>query len=72
MIQFESNLRIGFRHKKDIDLFCGAPKDYSDDYEKHFITFEKYSKMPLEMRVLKEKMMKDAVESPKKADELKH
>ena len=67
-MEIESNLRIGFRHKKVQDLICGSPPDYTTDYERHFITFEKYSRMPLAMRLQKEKLMKETMEDPTKAE----
>ena len=67
-MEVESNLRIGFRHKKVQDLICGSPPQFTTDYESHVVTFEKYSRMPLNMRLQKEKLLKDIIEDPKKAE----
>ena len=70
-IQIESNLRIGFEHTKEPELYCGAKRNYND-FEKHSITFEKYAHMPIELRVKKDKMMEEAMKSKAKYEELKH
>ncbi len=53
-IEFSSNIRIGIEHKQDQKLILGAGEDYAD-FESHIVTFERYVKMPQEMRVLKRK-----------------
>ena len=70
-IQIESNLRLGFEHKLNGNLYCGSEKDFND-FEKHSVTFEKYVRMPLEMRVKKEKIMEEALKTKEKLQDLKH
>jgi hypothetical protein len=49
----------------------GASKDFSD-YESHIITFERYVKMPLEMRLLKRKQDLEVPDSIQKAKQIKN
>ena len=71
-IQFTSNLRLGLEHKVAPDkLMIGAPREYSKEYETHFLRFERYVKMPLEMRLTKDKLMQDARENQDTAEKLR-
>jgi hypothetical protein len=44
---------------------------FPKEYENHVIRFERYFKLPMELRVIKEKMQKDAMTDPKKLKELR-
>ena len=70
-IQFSSNLRIGIRHKDDKTLTIGAPLEFYKEYENHVLRFERYYKLPLELRVLRDKMQKEAMHDPKKFQQLR-
>ena len=52
-------------------LTIGAPQMFHKEYENHVLRFERYFKLPLELRVIKEKMQKDAMMDPKKLKELR-
>ena len=66
-------MRLGLEHIKDSEkLFLGAPKGYTAYYETHILRFERYVKMPLEMQVSKEKLVKEARENMEKAGQLKN
>lgn len=52
-------------------LTIGAPSQYNREYENHVLRFERYFKLPLELRVLKDKLMKEAVNDPKRLKELR-
>lgn len=68
-IQFTSNLRLGIEHTKASDkLFLGVPKDHTSMFETHFLRFERYVKMPLEMRLAKEKLVTEAQQDKDKAE----
>lgn len=72
-IQFTSNLRLGLQHKNASEkLYLGAPKSITSEFETHFIRFERYVKMPLEMRLAKEKLLSEAQENREKAELMKH
>ena len=64
-------MRLGIEHKHDDSLYCGSAKDFND-FERHSVTFEKYVKMPMEMRVKKEKMMEEALKTKEGFEEMKH
>ena len=50
-------MRLGLEHKNASDrLFLGPPKHYTTEYETHFLRFERYVKMPLEMKLSKDKL----------------
>jgi hypothetical protein len=70
-LQFSSNLRLYLHHKEDPTLTIGAPKEFSKEYEHHVLRFERYFKLPMELRVLKDKMMKEAMNDAKKLKELR-
>ena len=71
-IQFSGNLRIGIQHKDDPkNLTIGAPQEYFKEYEHHVLRFERYFKLPLELRVLRDKIQKEALNDPKKLKELR-
>lgn len=71
-IQFTSNLRLGLEHKNAPEkLSMGAPKEFTQDFETHFLRFERYVKMPLDMRLAKDKLIKDARETPSTAEKLR-
>jgi hypothetical protein len=44
---------------------------FHKEYENHVLRFERYFKLPMELRVIKEKMQKDAMMDPKKLKELR-
>ncbi len=52
-------------------LTIGAPQMFHKEYENHVLRFERYFKLPMELRVIKEKMQKDAMMDPKKLKELR-
>ena len=71
-IEFTSNLRLGLEHEKASDkLFSYPPKFLKREFETHFLRFERYVQMPLEMRLLKDKMVKEAQEDIDKAQKLR-
>ena len=71
-IQFTSNLRLGLEHKYASDrLMLGAPKEFSTEFETHFLRFERYVKMPLEMKLAKDKLVQEARENSETADKLR-
>jgi len=47
-------------------LTIGAPHDFTKEYEHHVLRFERYFKLPIELRVLRDKMQKEAINDPKK------
>ena len=57
-------MRLGIQHKDDPNLTIGAPKEYTQEFERYF-------KLPLELRVLREKLRKDAMNDAKKLKELR-
>ena len=70
-MQFSSNLRLGIAHKDDPSLILGAPKDFNKEFENHVLRFERYFKLPLELRVLRDKLKKEAISDPKKLKEMR-
>lgn len=52
-------------------MTIGIPADYTKAHEYHVLRFERYFKLPLELRVLKDKLMKEAMNDPKKLQEMK-
>lgn len=64
-------MRLGIQHKDDPNLTIGAPKEYTQEYENHVLRFERYFKLPLELRVLREKLKKEAINDAKKLKELR-
>ena len=70
-IQFSSNLRLGLQHESDPLLTIGAPHNYTKEFENHVLRFERYFKLPLELKVIKEKMQKEAMMDAKKLKELR-
>ena len=72
-IQFTSNLRLGLEHKKASEkLFLGAPKEFTNEFEVHHLRFERYIKMPLDMKLAKEKLVAEAQNDLEKAQQIKH
>ena len=70
-IQFTSNLRLGLEHKKASDkLFLGAPKEISSFHESHFLRFERYVKMPLEMKITKDKLLAEAKDNKETKEQM--
>ena len=65
-MQFSSNLRLGICHKDSPELTIGAPKEFTQEYENHVLRFERYFKLPVEIRVLRDKMRKEAMYDAKK------
>jgi hypothetical protein len=65
-MQFTGNLRLGIHHIDDKSLTIGAPSDFNKDFESHVLRFERYFKLPLELRVLRDKMQKEALGDAKK------
>ena len=65
-LQFASNLRLGVQHKEDQALCLGIPKDYTKVQEYHVLRFERYFKLPVELRMLRDKLMKEAINDPKR------
>lgn len=59
-LEVYSNLRLGIAHKEDKHQCLGVPQEYNKEYEYHCLTFERYLKMPLELKKLKEKMIEEA------------
>lgn len=55
-IQFMSNLRIGLEHKHEPHLHIGIPKEYVKEYENHVVRFEKYVRLPNDLRAIKERL----------------
>jgi len=47
-------------------MTIGAPPSYTKEYENHVLRFERYFKLPLELRVLKDKLDKEAMMDSKK------
>eukprot|EP00347_Sterkiella_histriomuscorum_P001976 403369947 len=70
-LQFSSNLRLGIRHTEDKQLILGIPPDYNKEYEVHSLRFERYVKLPQDLRVLRDKMQRDAMNDPKKIQQMK-
>lgn len=66
-IQFASNLRIGIMHKTDPKLTIGMPPEHNKDYEFHILRLERYFKLPFELRVLRDKLKREALKDEKKA-----
>jgi hypothetical protein len=52
-------------------LSIGSPKDYPKEHEFHILRFEKYINLPPELKKLKDKLMKEAMNDLKKAQEMK-
>jgi hypothetical protein len=52
-------------------LTIGAPPEVSNEYEHHVLRFERYFKLPLELRVLRDKLRKEAANDAKKLKELR-
>jgi hypothetical protein len=50
----------------DPDLCLGLPPALSSEIEAHVVRFERYSKLPLELRIKKEKLDKMTQNDPKK------
>ena len=66
-------MRLGLEHKvKPEKLYVGVPKEYSTGFETHFLRFERYVKMPLDMKLAKEKLVTEAREDSEKAEKMKH
>jgi hypothetical protein len=65
-IQFSSNLRIGLQHADNPLLTIGAPATYTMEYENHVLRFERYFKLPMDLRVIKEKLDREAMVDAKK------
>lgn len=70
-LQFTGNLRLGIRHKDEPSLTIGAPADFHKDYEHHTLRFERYFKLPLDLRVLRDKLQKEALGDAKKLASLR-
>lgn len=74
-IEFTSNLRLGLEHEKGNEKLVSYPpkldKTGFATYETHCLTFERYVKMPQEMRLMKDKMVKEAFSDNEKAQKLR-
>lgn len=46
--------------------------EYNKEYENHLLRFEKYIKLPSELKALKEKMKREAMQDEKKKEELRN
>ncbi len=64
-------MRLGIEHSLDPKLTIGAPKEFNKEYENHVLRFERYFKLPLELRVIRDKLKKEAMNDPKKLKELR-
>jgi len=64
-------LRLFIHHRDDPSLTIGAPGSFTKEYENHVLRFERYFKLPLELRVLRDKLQKEAMQDPKKMKELR-
>ena len=53
------------------DLTIGAPHDYTKIYEMHNLRFERYFKLPQDLRLLKEKMRQEAQSDKEVADRMR-
>jgi len=51
-------------------LFLGLPPSYSSEFEVHQVKFERYLKMPRELTLKKEKLVKAAKNDPNKRQAL--
>jgi hypothetical protein len=54
------------RHKEDPNLTIGLPQDFTTEYENHILRFERYFTLPPELRVLRDKIKKEAMKDGKK------
>lgn len=70
-LQFSSNLRLGIEHKENPALTIGLPPNYTSEYENHVLRFEKYVSLPPDLRVIRDKLRKQAMHDNKKAQEMK-
>ena len=52
-------------------MIIGAPSTYSKEFENHVLRFERYFKLPLELRVLRDKLKKEAMNDAKKLKEMR-
>ena len=52
-------------------MTIGAPPDFNKDYENHVLRFERYFKLPLELRVLRDKLQKEAMGDARKLASLR-
>lgn len=66
-IQFESNINLSVEHKQDPSLFIGSGRDYTEDYETHILTFERYVSMPHDMRAKKLELAREAQSNSEKS-----
>jgi len=60
-------LRLGVSHKEDPSLTIGLPAEFSTEYENHILRFERYFTLPPDLRVLRDKLRKEAMKDGKKA-----
>ena len=66
-------MRLGLEHKNANDrLFLGPPKNYTKEYETHFLRFERYVKMPLEMKLSKDKLESQAMADLEMAEKMRN
>ena len=70
-LQFYSNLRLGLVHNDAtnapaMNLVLGDHPDCKTSIETHIITFERYNKLPIELRIKKEKILKAIEKDPTK------
>lgn len=64
-------MRLGISHKADPSLAIGIPKEYTKEYENHVLRFERYVKLPTDLKIIRDKIKKDAINDPKKLKELR-
>ena len=62
---------MGIQHREDHSLSLGAPVDFTKEYENHVLRFERYFKLPIELRSLRDKLRKEAMNDAKKLKELR-
>ena len=72
-VQFTSNLRLALenKHNRDGRWTLGGDPSSNKIFEKHVVRFERYVKMPMELRLLKEKLQKQALESKEIAQQMR-
>ena len=62
---------MGICHKDDPSSAIGIPKEYNKEYEYHSLRFERYFKLPIEIKAIRDKQIKEAMNDPKRLQQLK-
>ena len=70
-IQFESNINLSIEHRDDQSLVIGSGRDNTEEYETHILTFERYVRMPSDLRAKKEELAREAKHNAEKAQQMK-